>query len=323
MERIDLQLVLAVRERGSLAAAGAALGMAPPAVTKRLAGLEAQLGLRLFQRTTRKVSPTAEGEVMCADAKALLEGFEALEARLKERHADPVGPIRLASSIGFGRLWLGPALLQFQALHPRVTVELQLSGQLPDLASEGFDGAVWLFSAPTARASEWVTRRLARNRRVLVAAPAYLARHGIPQQPADLSQHDCLIVHENSPRRVDVWSLQPENSRADAVRVRVGGSLSANSGELVRDWCLAGRGIMLRSLWDVAPALADGRLVRVLAPWAMHDADVHWLAPARAQTPRRIRLLIDFLAERFGAEPWQARPAPAPKSAVRSRAAKT
>ena len=91
----------------------------------------------------------------------------------------------------------------------------------------------------------------------------------------------------------------------------------------MRDWCLAGRGIMLRSLWDVAPALADGRLVRVLTPLAMHDADVHWLAPVRAQTPRRIRLLIDFLAERFGAEPWQARPAPAPKSAVRSRAAKT
>ena len=323
MERVDLRLVVAVRECGSLAAAGAALGMAPPAVTKRLAALEAELGLRLFQRTTRKVSPTAEGEVMCAHAKQLLEGFDVLEGSLKERHADPVGPLRLASSIGFGRLWLGPALAQFQALYPRVTIELQLSGQLPDLATEGFDGAVWLFSAPTARASEWVTRRLARNRRVLVASPAYLARRGMPQQPADLSQHDCLIVHENSRRRVDAWSLQPENSRADALRVRVQGSLCANSGELVRDWCLAGRGIMLRSLWDVAPAMADGRLVRVLSPWAMHDADVHWLAPYRAQTPRRIRLLIDFLAERFVAEPWQPKLAPTtPKSSLRPRAAK-
>lgn len=304
MERTDLRLVVAVHDMGSLTAAAAALDMAPPAATKKLAALEAELGLRLFLRTTRKVSATPEGEVMYAQARRLLEGFAELESSLRERHAEPVGPIRLASSIGFGRAWLGPALADFQALHPQLTVELQLSGVLPDLAAEGFDGAIWLFAAPAARGSEWVTRRLARNRRVLVASPSYIARHGAPREPADLERHDCLIVHENTRRPVDFWSLQPENSRAEPTRVRIRGALSSNSGDVARDWCLAGRGILLRSLWDVAPALADGRLLRVLSPWAMNDADVHWLAPHRPQLPRRLRLLIDFLAARLGPEPW-------------------
>lgn len=318
MNRSDLQLVVAVRECGSLAAAAAALDLAPPAVTKRLAALEARLGLRLFQRTTRRVSATAEGEVVYAHAQRLLEGFADLEANLRERHGEPTGPIRLVSSFGFGRLWLGPALAEFQSRHPRLSIDLQLSGQLPDLAAEGYDGAVWLFAAPAARGFEWVSRRLARNRRVLVAAPHYLARRGMPQQLADLAQHDCLIVRENTPQHADVWSLLPENSRAEATRVRVRGPLGSNSGELVRDWCLAGRGIMLRSLWDVAPMLADGRLLRVLAPYAMHDADVHWLAPHRPQVPRRMRLLIDFLAERFGGEPWQAASPAGPGSRPRA-----
>jgi DNA-binding transcriptional LysR family regulator len=153
------------------------------------------------------------------------------------------------------------------------------------------------------RASEWVGRRLARNQRVLAAAPAYLRERGMPQTPADLAQHDCLMVRE-SDQRFDVWSLRKERDKAD-VRVRVQGPLSSNSGELVRDWCLAGRGIMLRSLWDIAPQLASGQLVRVLPGYAMWDADIHWLAPHQAQTPKRVRLLIDFLADRFKGEPWK------------------
>ena len=161
------------------------------------------------------------------------------------------------------------------------------------------------------RASEWTGRRLARNQRVLAAAPAYLQRRGTPATVEELAAHDCLVVRENE--QFDVWRLQRERDRAEA-RVRVGGPLSSNSGELVRDWCLAGRGIMLRSLWDIADALAGGELVRVLPAYAMVDADIHWLAPHSASTPKRIRLLVDFLAERFRAEPWRlkagATPAP-------------
>jgi DNA-binding transcriptional LysR family regulator len=303
LERGDLELLLAIRRQGTLAAAAAAADVVPSVITKRLAALETRLGLKLFHRTTRRVAPTPEGEALCERAEDLLQRFAQMEVDVRERHGQPAGRIRLAATFGFGRLWVGPALADFQALHPRVQVELRLTERLPDLAVEGFDGAVWLWSVHGQRASAWTGRRLARNQRVLAASPAYLKRHGTPQRPEDLAQHECLVVREHE-ERFDLWRLQKERDRSEA-RVRVGGSLSSNSGELVRDWCLAARGIMLRSLWDIAPQLASGELVRVLPGYAMTDADIHWLAPHQAQVPRRIRLLVDFLAERFRGEPWK------------------
>jgi LysR family transcriptional activator of dmlA len=307
MERSDLELVLAVRDHGSLSAAALSLDVAAPVVTKRLAALEARLGQRLFQRTTRRVSPTAEGETVCARAQVLLRGFSELEAELQERKSEPTGLIRLAATLGFGRLWLGPALASFQERYPRIEIQLQLTEQLPDLAAEGFDGAVWLWQVEARQAAQWVSRRLARNQRVLVAAPRYIRRHGMPDSLEELQQHACLIVRENrsaGSQRFDVWPLQKERDKT-AARIRVQGPLSSNSGELVRDWCIAGRGIMLRSLWDIAPQLASGDLVRVLPGYIMPDADIHWLAPYRADAPRRIRLLIDHLLAQFQGAPWK------------------
>ncbi len=306
MERSDLELVLAIHKHRNLAATALAMDVVPSVITKRLAALESRLGLRLFLRTTRHVSPTAEGEALCERAVKLVQDFKALESDLQERQNEPTGLIRLAATMGFGRLWLGPALAEFRALHPGLEVQLQLTEQLPDLAMQGFDGAVWLWSVHGRRASEWVSRRLARNQRVLVAAPSYLKLHGIPQAPGELEQHACLVVRENE-QRFDLWSLH-RNKEKNATPVRVQGPLSSNSGELVRDWCLAGHGIMLRSLWDIAPHIHSGQLLRVLPDHAMRDADIHWLAPYRAQTPRRIRLLIDFLVERFRNEPWKINP---------------
>ncbi|MDP2418818.1 MAG: LysR substrate-binding domain-containing protein [Hydrogenophaga sp.] len=323
MDRSDLELVLAVRQHGSLVMAARALRLAPSVVTKRLAALEARLGLSLFQRTTRRVSPTAEGETLCERASALLLGFEALETELRERHKEPAGPIRLAATFGFGRLWLGPVLADFQARHPAVDIQLQLTEQLPDLAVEGFDGAIWLWNAPDHRAAEWVSRRLASNQRVLVAAPAYLQTRGTPRTLQDLATHACLVVRENGggpAQRFDHWRLQ-RAGEASVQHTPVQGPLSSNSGEMVRDWCLSGHGIMLRSLWDIAPQLASGALVRVLPDHAMPDADVHWLAPYRTQVPRRTQLLVDFLATRLGNEPWKLRPAlpAAPPGSPRKR----
>lgn len=307
MDRSDLELVLAVREHGNLSAAALSLDVAPPVVTKRLAALEARLGQRLFQRTTRRVSPTAEGETVCERARVLLRGFNELEAELQERKAEPTGLIRLAATLGFGRLWLGPALASFQERYPRIDIQLQLTEQLPDLAAEGFDGAIWLWQVEGRQAAQWVSRRLARNQRVLVASPRYIRQHGMPASLEELQNHACLIVRENrsaSGQRFDVWPLQKERDKTPA-RVRVQGPLSSNSGELVRDWCIAGRGIMLRSLWDIAPQLASGDLVRVLPAYVMPDADIHWLAPYRTDSPRRIRLLIDHLLTQFQGAPWK------------------
>jgi LysR family transcriptional activator of dmlA len=307
MERSDLELVTNVRRHGSLAAAAAALGVAPSVVTKRLATLEGRLGQRLFERTTRRLNLTPEGEAVCLHAEKLLEGFAALEAELSERQSALRGRLRIAGTLGFGRRWLGPAVAAFQQRHPALEIELHLAERLPDLGAEGYDGALWLWSVQGARGSRWTSRRLARNQRVLVASPAYLAAHGTPREIAQLAAHACLIVHENTAARGAApshWALKHDRESALA-RVRIQGPLSSNSGELVRDWCLAGRGIMLRSLWDIAPQLASGELVRVLPQYAMPDADIHWIAPWRPKTPRRVRLLVDFLAEQFRGEPWK------------------
>lgn len=313
MERADLALVVAIQHHGSLVATADALQIAPSAVTKRLAQLESRLGLLLFQRTTRRVAPTLEGELLCEKAQAMLAEFEALEQSLQERKSEASGLIRLAATFGFGRIWLGPVLAEFQARHPAIQIQLQLYEQLPDLAAEGFDGAVWLWSPRPQQAAEWTARKLASNQRVVVAAPAYVRKHGLPATPAELAKHNCLIARENE-RQFDIWNLQSvRGARGKAgttgingdQRVRVQGTLSSNSGELVRDWCLQGRGVMLRSLWDVQAQITSGKLVRLLPQYAMLDADVQWLAPYRLQTPKRVRLLVDCLAEKFRHEPWR------------------
>ncbi|MES2530044.1 MAG: LysR family transcriptional regulator [Pseudomonadota bacterium] len=307
MERSDLVLVLAIRQHGSLVGAATAMGVAPSVVTKRLASIEAGLGQRLFDRTTRKLSQTPEGETVCRHADKLIDGFNELETELSEHQSQLRGALRLAATLGFGRRWLGPALADFQRLHPALHVQLQLSEELPDLGAEGYDGAIWLWSVQGARQTQWTSRRLAGNRRVLVATPGYLAQRGTPGALADLEQHDCLAVQENGEllRQRDMhWCLKHDKETGIA-RVRIHGPLSSNSGEMVRDWCLAGHGIMLRSLWDIATQLDSGALVRVLPQYAMPDADIHWIAPWRPRTPQRVRLLIDFLAERFRSEPWK------------------
>ena len=308
MERGDLELVLAIRDQGSLAGAAATLDVVPSVVTKRLGALEARLGQRLFDRTTRRLSVTAEGEAVCLHARTLLEGFAALESELGERQNALIGTVRLAATFGFGRRWLGPALADFQAQHPGLQVELLLTEQLPDLGAEGYDGAVWLWAVQQHRAADWTTRRIARNQRVLAASPDYLARRGTPATVEALATHDCLIARENGDagqsRQFALWTLRHARDGSTA-RVRVQGPLTSNSGEMVRDWCLAGHGVMLRSLWDIAPQLASGELVRVLPQYGMPDADIHWVAPWRPKTPRRVRLLVDHLVEQFRSEPWK------------------
>lgn len=304
MERSDLELVQSIRDAGSLAAAAQQLGVQASVVTKRLAALEAQLGVKLFYRTTRRVAATAEGELLCERAAPLLAGFTEAEEALRDQALEPSGQIRLAATFGFGRMWLGPALADFQLLHPKVRIDLQLTEILPDLAAEGFDAAVWLWAPQPQRMSQWSATLLAHNERVIVASPSYISSRGKPSSLDDLPQHDCLLVREsNTPSAT--WLLSTEAQRDAVQAVKVKGALVSNSGELVRDWCLSGRGIMLRSLWDVAPLIANGQLIRLLPKYAMRDANIQWLAPFRAQTPKRVQLLRAHLLARFKERPWE------------------
>jgi LysR family transcriptional regulator, transcriptional activator for dmlA len=314
IDRFDLDLLLAIHTEGSLAAAAQRLDIAAPAASKRLAALEARLHTRLVHRTTRRLQLTGEGETFVAHALPLVEGFAQLEQALAEGSREPRGRLRVLSSPGFGRVQLAPVLAAFQTTHPGLTIELHLAERLPDLTDGRFDLAVWLFTPPE---GNLIVRRLAPNRRVVVASPEYLALRGAPERPEDLANHDCLVVHEHGDRPA-LWRLQ---SAHETATVRVAGPLLCNHGEVVRAWALAGHGVMLRSLWDVHEPLAAGRLVHLLPQWAVLDADVQLLLPprpTRLATPRRVQLLQEHLVRSFTKVPWslgatRALPKPRPR----------
>lgn len=314
IDRADLMMLLHIHQQGSLSGAALALDLAPTVVSKRLAALESRLAVRLLHRTTRRLRFTPEGEAFVQQAADLAAGFERLEESLAGRRDDARGRLRVACSFGFGRIWLAPLLAQLQARHPGLSIDLQLSADLPDLTGGGFDAAVWLWQPQGTRL---VTRRLAHNRRVVVAAPRYLAHRGVPTQPEDLLMHDCLLVRENiqSPTLWELQTLPRRGATPRSVRVRVQGMLCSNHGEVVREWALQGHGLMLRSLWDVYAALADGSLVQVLPDWAMQDADVQLVLPPRdprLAPPRRVKLLQEHLAASLADPPWAAALSPRP-----------
>lgn len=304
LDRRDVELMLAIAAGGSLAAAARRLELAPTVVSKRLSALEARTGSALLQRTTRRCRLTPEGEAFVAWAGRVQDDFDALERALAEQRGQVTGVLRLVSSPGFGRVWLAPAVAALQQAHPGLRVQLHLADTLPDLTAGRFDAAVWLW---TPRAGSLVTRRLAPNRRVVVASPAYLARRGRPQSLDDLARHDCLVVRENDDAPA-VWRLQRAVGRGGPIQpVRVQGPLSSNHGEVVRDWALAGHGLMLRSWWDVQPLIAEGRLEHVLPAWAMRDADVHLVMPPRDRrlpASARERALVQHLVGTFAQAPW-------------------
>jgi LysR family transcriptional regulator, transcriptional activator for dmlA len=311
IQRDDLNMLLQIRSAGQLAGAARALDWAPTVVSKRLSALETRLGVRLLHRTTRRVQLTAEGEAFVEQAAALVSGFDALEASLVDQQAHAKGRLRVASSPGFGRVWVAPALAALQQRHPGLSIELHLGEHLPDLTSDRFDAAVWLWQP---RATSLVSRKLASNRRVVVASPKYLKQRGTPEVPDDLMQHDCLVVreHDDSPALWRLQSVGAKGSKSAARQhtVRVNGPLQSNHGEVVREWALQGHGLMLRSLWDVHALIASRKLVHVLPDWAMLDADVHLVLPPRGlslATPQRVRLLQDHLVAAFANVPWTAR----------------
>ncbi len=311
--RADLDLLLQIHDEGSLAGAARRLDLAATVVSKRLSALETRLGARLLHRTTRRLQLSTEGELFVAHAGPLCEGFAQLEESLAERRLEARGLLRVASSPGFGRVWLGPVLAVLHHQHPGIHIQLHLAEQLPDLHSGSYDAAVWLWRPS---GESLVTRRLAPNHRVVVAAPKYLQNHGTPDTPEALAGHACLLVRENDDSP-SLWRLQPLRSgpprgrqaRPATCSVRVQGPLSSNHGEVVRGWAVQGHGLMLRSWWDVHALVASGELVHVLPAWAQFDADVHLVLPPRdlrLATPQRLRLLQEHLVAAFAQVPWAA-----------------
>jgi len=290
----DLSFFSLLVQHGSLARTARQLGLTGPAVSRRLSQLEQRLGVRLLNRTTRRMSLTPEGELFLAEGRRILGDIDALEQALTSSRAEPRGRLRLHATFGFGRRQLAPAVSEFVRRYPAVDIQLQLTDQPLQPADPDYDIAIRFGEPPDARV---LARRLAANHRLLCAAPAYLARRGQPASPDELRRHDCIVIREGD-AAFGTWTLC---AGKQSGKFKVSGPLSTNHGEVAADWALAGHGIVLRSLWDIAGDLRAGRLVRVLPEWSGAPADIYALYPQRLHLSAKVRVFLDFLGERFAA----------------------
>lgn len=295
----DLRVFALVARKAGFAAAAEALGASPAYVSKRIRLLEAQLGARLLHRTTRRVALTEAGERALRWAERILDDLDQLQQELGGSREQASGTLRVCSSFGFGRQQLAPALAELAAAQPRLQVRLELFDRLVDVAGEGFDLDVRVGDEV---APHLIARRLLDNHRVLCAAPAYLARRGTPRHLDDLRGHDCLVIKERD-HPFGHWRLQGEGGEQ---LLKVAGPLSSNHGEVALRWALDGRGIVLRSVWQVGPLLAAGALMQVLPGWTQ-PASVWAVFPQRLERSARLRVAVEFLQRWFAQGP---RPAP-------------
>lgn len=277
---------------GSLSAAARELGLTPAAVSKRLATMERNLSLPLVRRTTRRMMLTPEGEVYLQHARRILDEIDTLGELLGSARQQPTGRLRVNATLGFGRSHIAPIISRFIAAHPRVQVQLQLSAAPPSLTDDAFDVCIRFGEPPDARV---IARRLASNRRLLCASPAYLAQHGTPTTPQDLARHNCISIRQGD-EPYGVWRLSSARQPAGkAETVHVHGNLATNDGEAAVRWALDGHGIVMRAEWDIREFLADGRLTVVLPEYTTPGADIYAIYAFRYQLSTRVRTFVDFL----------------------------
>ena len=301
MDRIeDIRLFLRVLDLGSISAAARTLDLSAAVASQRLKRLEDGLGVRLLHRSTRQIKVTPEGAALAERGRPLIEDLEALTCDLRQSAEDVTGTLRVTLPAAFGHQYISPLMPEFLARHPGLKLSLDMSDAMLDLVAEGFDLGIRI---GTLEDSSLVARRLADNRRVLCASPDYLARRGAPATPADLEQHDCLLmVGAKGPR--DRWTLISPDGSETTVRVR--GPLESNMGEVVRDAVLAGLGISLHSTWHVCDDLKAGRLKLVLPDFRIPDSAIYAVMPQRRLMLPRVRAFIDFVVAKFGdVPPWE------------------
>lgn len=285
---------------GSLAAAARELGISTPAVSKRLAQMEGRLKLTLVNRNTRRMSLTPEGEVYLERARQVLNEIDDLEHLLWGATQAPKGLLRVNATLGFGRSYVAPLISRFVEQFPEVDVQLQLSVVPPALTEDAFDICVRFGPPAEARV---VAKFLASNRRILCAAPTYLARHGVPKVPQDLAQHNCLGIRQGD--EYGIWRFSNGRPRskgkgpAGEQTVRIRGNLTTNDGGVAVSWALEGRGIVMRAEWDVADYLREGKLVRIMPAFETPDADVYAMYPHQHRSSTRVKAFVDFLSASF------------------------
>jgi LysR family transcriptional activator of dmlA len=289
LENDDLRVFVVVVRKSGFAAAAEEMGMSPAYVSKRVAMLEKTLGVRLFQRTTRRVLITEEGERVYARALTILENLDELMDDVAERRREPRGRLRICSSFGFGRNVAAPVIARLAAAYPGLQIRFEVFDRLVDPVAEGFDLDIRVGDEI---APHLVARRLMANHRILCAAPSYLARQGSPKSLQELASHNCLPIKERD-HPFGVWRLRGKNGDET---VKVSGSLSTNHGEIALRWAVEGAGIVLRSRWDALAYLDAGTLVQVL-PEYIQDANVWAVYPQRLAGSGKLRVCLEFFQQ--------------------------
>ena len=326
----QMESFVSVATRGSLTAAANAEGVAPAIMGRRLDALEERLGVKLLVRTTRRISLTHEGSAFLEDCQRLLIDVANAEASVSAGGVKASGHLRITAPAGFGRRHVAPLVPLFRQSHADVTISLNLSDRVVDLAAEGFDCAVRVGDLPD---SSLVSVRMADNRRLCVATPGYLQRQGTPQHPTELAKFDCLTLSSDA-SQTRGWAFrvprnahgrQQEGTLADAsvprkahgrqhegvltdatgdgdyevIHLKPGGPLDCSDGQVLHDWCMAGYGIAWRSTWEVEAEIAAGKLVPVLQDFDAPPNGIYAVFPQRKHLPLRVRLWIDFLKHNY------------------------
>lgn len=288
----DLHVFLTIIRQQSFAAAAVELGVSPAYVSKRIRLLEEALDTRLFHRSGRRSSLTADGELVERGAGQILDDMDALFDELSTARQSPHGLLHICSSFGFGRNHVAPAVAMLAEQFPELEIRFDVFDRVVDIDGEGFDLEIRVGDDLP---DQHICRRLVSNQRVLCAAPAYLQRRGTPQTLEELSEHDCLVIKERN-NAFGVWNLQRDGR---SENVRINGPLSSNNGEIVLQWALHGRGILLRSMWDVRAMLEQKKLVRILDDYSQ-SADVWAVYSTRATNSARLRVCLEFFEQHFG-----------------------
>ncbi len=296
----QIESFVAVSLKGSLTAAAHAEGVAPAVIGRRIDALEERLGVKLLLRTTRRLTLTHEGSAFLEDCQRLLADFANAEASVSAGGVKASGHLRVTAPAGFGRRHVAPLVPRFAALHPDVSLSLNLADRVVDIVNEGYDCAVRVGDLPD---SSLVSLRLADNRRLCVATPGYLKGAGLPLTPADLARHQCLMLSSDASQSRG-WTFLLDG---EVQHLRPGGRLDCSDGQVLHDWCLQGLGIAWRSVWEVEREVADGRLQVLLADFAAPPNGIYAVFPQRKHLPLRVRLWIDFVKANYGDEAyWRA-----------------
>ena len=282
-----------VATKGSLTAAAHAEGVAPAVIGRRIDALEERLGVKLLVRTTRRITLTHEGSAFLEDCQRLLADLANAEASVSEGGVKASGHLRITAPAGFGRRHVAPLVPAFLAQHPDVSLSLNLSDRVVDIVNEGFDCAVRVGDLPD---SSLVSTRLAENRRLCVASPAYLQRAGTPATPAELMRHQCLTLSSDA-SQTRGWAFRVDG---EPIHLRPGGRLDCSDGQVLHDWCLNGLGLAWRSTWEVQDEVTAGRLRVVLEDFAAPPNGIYAVFPHAKHLPLRVRLWIDFVKHSYG-----------------------